>query len=201
MTEDELAYEPATQAERRALFAVLLLNIALSSGLAFGGFVWSSSALIANALDNASDAAVYAISLYAVSRGIQWKIRAAELSGIMLLFVAGLVIVDVIRRFAQGSEPIGLAIIGTALAAAVINVLCLRILQQHRSRDVALRATWAFSINDFVSNLGAVLSGVLVLWLGNAWPDLLVGLAVALVVGKGAVGILLDVRRTLAEQL
>lgn len=200
MAEDELGHEPTTQAERRALFAVLLLNIGLASGLAVGGWLWSSSALIANALDNASDAAVYAISLYAVTRGAHWKLRAAQLSGVMLLAVAGLVVVDVVRRFTQGSEPVGSAIIGTALAAMLVNLLCLRILAQHRDRDVALRSTWAFSINDFVSNLGAVLSGALVLWLGDSWPDLVVGIIVALVVGKGAVAILLDVRRTRAEQ-
>lgn len=67
MSSDELD-KPRTEAERRALSRGLFLNLGLSAALALAGVFASSSALLANALDNASVAAVYAISLYAVTR-------------------------------------------------------------------------------------------------------------------------------------
>ncbi len=181
--------------ERRALWWVLFLNAGLSALLTAGAFFASSSVLLANALDNASDAVVYTISLYAATRGDRWKVRAATFSGIMLLMVAIGVAADAIRRFVFGTEPVGGTIIVLAVVAMLINLWCMWILHPHRSEDVNLRATWIFSINDFMSNLGALVAGVLVIWLGRSWPDLVVGLLVAIVVCKGAIEILLDAKQ------
>lgn len=192
--------EPNSDAERRALLAALLLNVGLSAGLLVAGVLASSSALLANALDNASDVAVYSLSLFAATRSVLWKVRAASVSGIALLIVAVGVIIDAVRRFVEGAEPIGFAIVVIAIIAAAINILCLRILSSHRTEDVTLRATWTFSINDLLTNLGALIAGSLVLWLGQAWPDLVIGLLIAVVAAKGGIEILLDARRTRREK-
>src|SRR3546814_16891141 len=70
--------------ERRTLWIVLLLNSAIAAAFLVTGAIGDSSALIANGLDNLSDAAVYALSLVALTRGMKWKTRAATASGIML---------------------------------------------------------------------------------------------------------------------
>ena len=59
--------------QRRTLLVVLILNAALFVGLGIGGLLADSSALLANALDNASDSAVYLISFLAVGRALIWK--------------------------------------------------------------------------------------------------------------------------------
>ena len=199
MSDDDLDYVPKTHAERRALTWALVLNLALSAALVTAGLMADSSALVANALDNASDAAVYAISLFAVTHGQRWKIRAATASGVMLLIVAAGVLLDVARRFIEGPEPAGPIIIGMSVVAAAVNILCLRLLHANRKDDVNLRAAWTFSINDLVANLGVFAAGVLVYWLGRAWPDLLVGFAIAAVAAKGGVDILRDARRSRRE--
>ena len=66
--------------ERRALRSAFWLNVCLAAGLMVTGVIGDSSGLIADALDNTSDAAFYAISYYAVTRGAQWKTRAAQMS-------------------------------------------------------------------------------------------------------------------------
>ena len=58
MSDDELDYVPKTQAERHALLWALILNVGLATALAIAGLIANSSALLANAIDNASDAAV-----------------------------------------------------------------------------------------------------------------------------------------------
>ena len=45
-------------------------------------------------------------------------------------------------------------------------------------------------------DLGMLVAGVIGLWLGRSWPDLVVGLAIAVVAPKGGVEILTDARRT-----
>lgn len=78
--------------------------------------------------------------------------------------------------------------------AAVVNYICLRLLQRIEQPDVNLRAATTFSFNDFISNGGILIAGALVLWLGTNWPDLVVGLATALIAIKGGIEILRDAR-------
>ncbi|MFM1959299.1 MAG: hypothetical protein RL588_816 [Pseudomonadota bacterium] len=182
------------QAQRRTLLVVLILNALLFVGLGVGGLLADSSALIANAADNASDSLVYLLSFLAVGRGVHWKRRAARLSGILLLVFAGLVILDVGRRWLFGAEPFGVTMMAMALVAAAINLLCLILIRRAQSDDVNMRAAETFSFNDFASNGGILVAGGLVMWLDQAWPDLVVGVIVAFIAVKGGLEILEDAR-------
>jgi cobalt-zinc-cadmium efflux system protein len=179
-------------AERRTLWIVLLLNAAIAAGFFVTGLIGDSSALIANGVDNLSDTAVYALSLIALSHGPTWKTRAATVSGVMLLIFAVGILIDVGRRYVQGSDPIGPTMMVMSAIAGVVNYVCLRLLQKLKQPDVNLRAATTFSFNDFISNGGILIAGALVLWLGTNWPDLLVGLATALIAIKGGIEILRD---------
>lgn len=182
--------------QRRVLLQVLLLNVLLSTALVATGIYADSSGLIANALDNASDSAVYAISYFAVGRSLRGKTIAASVSGIMLLVLAFGVMGDAVRRFVVGAEPVSGVMVAMSVIAAGINMWCLRLLGCLRLADVNLRAAHTFSVNDFVSNLGVLVAAGLVAWTGQFWPDVVVGIAIAVVVGKGGVEILRDARRT-----
>lgn len=186
-----------TQADqRRILLWVLLLNVALFVGLGVSGWLADSSALLANAADNASDSAVYLISFLAVGRAPAWKFGAARLSGVLLLLFAAGVLADVIRRWLTGAEPLGPAMMAMALVAAAVNLWCLLLLRKVKTDDVNMRAAETFSLNDAIANGGILVAGALVLWLGQAWPDLIVGALVAVVAIKGGLEILRDAART-----
>jgi cobalt-zinc-cadmium efflux system protein len=181
-------------AQRRTLLVVLILNALLFAGLGVGGLLADSSALIANAADNASDSVVYLLSFLAVGRGLLWKRRAARLSGILLLVFAGAVILDVGRRWLLGAEPLGVTMMAMALVAAAVNLLCLVLIRRAQSDDVNMRAAETFSFNDFASNGGILVAGGLVMWLDQAWPDLVVGVVVAVIAVKGGLEILEDTK-------
>lgn len=179
--------------QRRILLQVLVLNAALFVGLGVAGWLADSSALLANAADNASDSAVYLISFLAVGRSA-WKTRAARLSGVLLLLFAAGVLADVFRRWLTGAEPLGPAMMAMALVAAAVNLWCLLLLRKVKTDDVNMRAAETFSFNDFISNGGILVAGALVLWLGRAWPDLVVGALVAVIALKGGLEILRDAK-------
>lgn len=182
--------------QRRTLLVVLILNGLLFAGLGLGGLLADSSALLANALDNASDSVVYLISFLAVGRALTWKRRAATTSGVLLLIFAAGVLIDAGRRWWLGAEPIGWTMIGLAVVAAVVNLICLRLLQRLEGDDVNLRAAETFSLNDFASNGGIIVAGGLVLWLDQSWPDLVVGVIVAGIAIRGGLEILEDARHS-----
>ncbi|MBO9357689.1 cation transporter [Bordetella petrii] len=186
--------------ERRTLWIVLILNAAIAAAFFVSGLAADSSALIANGVDNLSDTFVYALGLIALTRGSLWKQRAALASGVMLLVFALGIFLDVGRRYLQGSEPIGPTMMIMSLVGGAVNFYCLRLLQRLENPDVNMRAATTFSFNDFISNGGILVSGVLVLWLNSNWPDLLVGLATALIAIKGGVEILRDVKTDIRKE-
>src|SRR3546814_12121043 len=104
-----------------------------------------------------------------------WKTRAATASGVMLLIFAVGILIDVGRRYVQGSDPIGPTMMVMSAIAGVVNDVCLRLLQKLKQPDVNLRAATTFSFNDFISNGGILIAGALVRWLGRNGPELLGG--------------------------
>jgi Co/Zn/Cd efflux system component len=178
--------------KRSTYWLVLALNALLAVGFLISGLVADSNSLIANGLDNSSDAAVYALSLLALNKSRSWKRGAAKTSGIMLLVFAGLVVIDAIRRFLTGSDPLGWTMIAMALFASAINLLSLFLLKRVDEKDVNLRAAITFSLNDFIANGGIIVAGVLVFASGSNFPDLIVGIAVAGIASYGGLNILKD---------
>lgn len=191
---------PNDRQQRTTLLTVLVLNALLFATLGVGGLLADSSALLANALDNASDTAVYLLSFLAVGRAIVWKRRAARLSGMMLLVFAAGILLDAGRRWFVGAEPVGWTMMALAVLAAVVNLACLGLLRRIESDDVNLRAAKTFSLNDFASNGGILVAGALVMWLNQAWPDLVVAVLVAALAVKGGLEILKDAKAVDASE-
>ena len=46
-----------------------------------------------------------------------------------------------------------------AAVAAVVNLICLRMLQRTEDKDVSMRAATTFSFNDFIANGGIIIAG------------------------------------------
>ena len=53
-----------------------------------------------------------------------------------------------------------------------------------------MRASWIFSTNDVIANLGVIISGALVALVGNRYPDLFVGTLISIIVIRGGIKIL-----------
>lgn len=186
--------EVRTAEERRVLRVALGLNVAMAVIEGFAGWIAQSTGLLADALDMLTDATAYAIALVAIGRSPLFKIRAAMLSGGLLLMLGAGVLVEVVRRVIYGAEPLGKWMIGTALLSLVVNFTVLRLLAPMRSGEVHLRATWIFTRADVVANVGVILAGLVVLWLGVPYPDYVVGTLIGLYVVREATEILRDAR-------
>jgi len=186
--------------KRRTLWIVLWLNVAIAIGFFIVGYFADSNALLANGLDNSSDAIVYALSLLALARSRIWQRGAARFSGVMLLVFAAGVIADAVRRFVEGSEPGGFMMLAMAAVAAVVNLICLRMLQRTEDKDVSMRAATTFSFNDFIANGGIIIAGIVVMLTGANWPDLVVGVAVACIALYGGIQILRDAHMDIHDE-
>ncbi|GLZ89591.1 sodium:proton antiporter [Metapseudomonas resinovorans] len=150
------------------------------------GLIAQSAGLVADSLDMFADAAVYGLALYAVGRSAQLQVRAAHLAGFFQVVLALGVLVEVVRRFLYGSEPESTLMMGIGLVALVANVSCLLLIYRHRDGGAHMKASWIFSANDVLANLGVIAAGALVAWTGSPYPDLVIGTVVGLVVLDGA---------------
>ena len=158
------------------------------------GFFAESTGLIADSLDMLADAVVYGIGLYAVGRAAGAKIGAALVSGYFQMALALIVVLDVSRRAVFGSEPEPAFMVVIGLVALAANIVCLGLITKHRDGGVHMRASWIFSKNDVIANVGVVVSGGIVFVTGARWADLIVGFGIAYIVFRGALAIIADAR-------
>jgi Co/Zn/Cd efflux system component len=165
--------------QRTTLLWVLWINAVLFVTEGTAGALASSTALMADALDMLGDALIYGFSLYVVSRGSLWKARAATLKGwIMFLFGLG-VLGQAVYKMLVPELPHypTIGIVGTL--ALTGNAVCLWLLWRHRAEDINMHSVWLCSRNDIVANVAVLAAGVAVWALHSRWPDILVGVAIA----------------------
>jgi len=180
--------------EGRVLKILLGINAFMFIAEITLGILSESTALIADSLDMLADATVYGIGLYAVGRSPLVKIKAAHLSGVFQVLLGVLVSTDVIRRLIYGSEPESLLMISVGMVALVANVICLILISKHKGGEVHMRASWIFSKNDVIANIGIIMSGGFVYLLDSRFPDLIIGMIISIVVIRGGIHIMKDAR-------
>ena len=182
--------------QSKMLKVVLSINLGMFLLEFVAGLMAASTALLADSLDMLGDALVYGFSLYVVSRNDTWKAVSAVIkSGIMALFglfVLGQAAYKFLTPITPQFETVGLI----GLIALTANAVCLSLLWHHRAEDVNMRSVWLCSRNDIIANT-SVLLAALGVWLTNSqWPDLLVGLGIAVLFLRSAFHVFQDVAAT-----
>ena len=190
--------EQADTLQKKTLVTLLCINGAMFFTELVLGWIAQSTGLIADSLDMLADAMVYGLSLYAVGKGIKQKASAASVSGYLQIILGVGVLFEVGRRLTFGSEPQSTLIVTVGFIALLANVLCLLLISKHKNSGIHMRASWIFSTNDVIANLGVITSGILVGVLGNSFPDLVIGCVISVIVIRGGVTILNESKKSLS---
>lgn len=178
-------------------FKTLKLVLAINLGMFLiefaAGLIAASTALLADSLDMLGDALVYGFSLYVVSRADSWKAVSALIKASVMAFfgcfVLGQVIYKLLNPMVPQFELIGL--IGVIALAA--NGVCLMLLWRHRREDINMRSVWLCSRNDIAANISVLVAAIGVWFSHSQWPDLVIGLAIAVLFLHSAVQVYKDV--------
>ena len=187
------------QEQKAVLYWLLGINAVMFIIEMSVGFIADSTALIADSLDMLADAVVYGVGVYAVGKTIVHKANAAKISGCFQLALGLLILFDIVLRATFGSEPESILMMSMGCVALIANVICLVIIRKQKEGEVHMRASWIFSANDVIANIGVILAGSIVYLFDTRWPDLVIGFIVSIVVMRGAVLILKDARQELRE--
>jgi Co/Zn/Cd efflux system component len=183
--------------QRRVLRVVLGINAAMFLVEFLSGIRAHSTALLADSVDMLGDAIVYGFSLYVVSRGTVWQARAALLKGLIMAGFGVGVLAEVSAKLARGTVPTAEVMGGIGLLALLANAACLLLLWRRRADDINMRSAWICSLNDVAGNAGVLLASAGVMAVQSVWPDIAVGLLIALMFTVSAVSVLGRARRAL----
>ena len=192
--------EASDIAQKSVLVALLSINVCMFAGEFLAGLAADSTGLIADSLDMLADATVYGIALFAVGRAASIKIAAARWSGIFQVTLAVGLFLDIVRRWLFGSDPASWLMSGVGFVALAAHITCLGILAKHRRGEIHMRASWIFSKNDVLANVGVIAAGLLVFVMDARWPDLVIGMVITIVVLRGGIQILKEASREAANQ-
>jgi cation diffusion facilitator family transporter len=205
----------ATSAKLRAATVAIASNSALIALKLAAGLLTGSVGLISDAVHSLMDLLASLIAFVSVRKADQppdathryghEKLEdvAAGAQALLLLVGATFIGYEAIRRLINGGKidsiGIGIAVAGVA---AVINLVVSTYLQRTgRAADSpALLATAADLRTDAIVSIGVLVSLVLVKATGATWIDPLVGIAVAIVVSRTGVTILIDATRRLVDE-
>ncbi|WP_375562827.1 cation transporter [Bernardetia sp. OM2101] len=178
--------------QRKLLWIILAINFAFFVIESTTGFISKSMGLVADSLDMLADAFVYGISLFAVGKSLIQKQKIAKIAGYFQIILAFLGFIEVLRRFFENEElPNFQTMIIVSFFALLANGICLYLMQKSKSKEeVHIKASLIFTSNDIIINVGVIIAGVLVNWLGSSLPDLIIGTIVFFLVLQGAIRIL-----------
>ena len=173
---------------RHAVRVVALLNLAYFA-VEFGvALMIGSVSLVADSIDFLEDASINVLILMALT----WSAPRRALIGKML---AGIILVPGLatfwmawHKFAAPMPPAPVPLSLTGAGALLVNFVCALILVRFRHLGGSLSlAAFLSARNDVLANAAIILAGLATGYTLSAWPDLIVGLGIA-VMNAGAAG-------------
>ncbi|WP_237151620.1 cation transporter [Oryzibacter oryziterrae] len=173
---------PASPALRPAVLIVAAANLAYFGVEFVVALSIGSVSLLADSADFLED---FAVNLL-IFLGLAWSARSRARLGmalsVILLAPAMAFLWTAWRKLAAPVPPDALPLTLTGLGALTVNLGCALLLATHRHASGSLtKAAFYSARNDAVANVAIIAAGLVTAYLWpSIWPDLIVGLGIAL---------------------
>jgi len=195
-SEKSCEIEALRKRQGSTLRIVLAINAVMFLVELTAGLLAASVSLVADSLDMLGDALVYGFSLYVIARGARMKAVSALFKGGIMAAFGLFALGQAAWRIAVPQVPVFEAIGAIGLLALVANGLCLALLWRHRADDINMSSVWLCSRNDIIANVSVLMAAAGVWYTASGWPDIVVGVALAVLFLRSAAFVL---RGSLAE--
>jgi len=171
----------AATALHRAVRLVALLNLAYF-GIEFAvALAIGSVSLFADSIDFLEDASVNLLIVLALGWSPVARARMGMALAVILLLPALALLWALWRKLQLPVPPAPLPLSATGLGALGVNLVCALLLVRFRAHAGSLsRAAFLSARNDALANVAIIGAGAATVLAGNAWPDLAVGIGIAL---------------------
>lgn len=172
------------------LKVVLGINMVMFAIEIIAGIMSGSTALLSDSLDNLGDALTYGLSLYAIASSPRSKAKIALFKGVLILIAGIFVLSQVVYRIMVPVVPTYETMGLVSLLALLANGTCLALLWKHKEQDINMSSVWECSRNDVASNIAVFVAAGGVWLMDSGWPDILIGLALALLFLKSSANVI-----------
>lgn len=140
-----------------------------------------SVALIADSIDFLEDASINLLIFVALGWSLAARARLGMVLAAILLIPTIATLWVAWQKFGTPIPPAALPLTLTGIAALFVNAISAFWLAKFRACGGSMvKAAFLSARNDMIANLGIIGAGLLTAWSASAWPDLAVGVAVAL---------------------
>ena len=166
---------------RQTVLLVAALNLAYF-GVEFAvALAIGSVSLFADSVDFLEDTSVNLLIAAALGWTAVNRARLGMVLAAILLIPALATLWTAWQKFALPVPPAPIPLSLTGAGALVVNVTCALLLVRFRSHSGSLtRAAFLSARNDAYANIAIVLAGLVTAATLSAWPDLIVGLGIAI---------------------
>jgi len=160
------------------LFWALALTVVYMLVQVAGGLLSGSLALLADSGHMLADAGALALAWIAArlahkpsdalrSYGYhRFQILAAYTNGIALFLVAGLIVIEALKRLHDPQPVLGTPMLAVAAAGLVVNIVAFLVLRRGASNDLNVRAALLHVAGDLLGSVAAIIAAVVILATG-----------------------------------
>lgn len=183
--------------EKRMAIAAVLTGIFMVVEVV-GGIFSGSLALLADAGHMLTDFAALFMAWLAfrmARRPADWKftfgfdrfsILVAFVNGISLFVIAGLIIVEALRRHNEPVEVLGGPMLAVAVAGMAVNILVFCVMMGADKSNLNVRGAALHVLGDLLGSAAAILAALIIIYTGWTPADLIMSVIVALIILRSA---------------
>lgn len=166
---------------RKAVRLVAILNLAYF-GIEFAvALTIGSVSLFADGIDFLEDASINFLILVALDWSAVRRARMGMVLAAILLVPGFATFWTAGQKFSMPVPPAPIPLSLAGAGAFVVNLSCAFILTRYRKHAGSMaRAAFLSARNDVLANIAIVAAGLITVYVRTAWPDLIVGIGIAL---------------------
>ncbi len=175
---------------RNALIIAFIINlIMITADLAYG-LMMNSASLLSDAANNAGDVFILGSSILVLSSTTVVKNRLALLKGIIMIAFGLWAFYYVYLGIIGMSQLTGGIISFVGVISLIGNTSVALMMYKHQHKDINFLSAFICCRNDAFASAGIILAGLLVMFTGSFWPDVIIGTAIATIVCHGGIKII-----------
>ncbi len=206
-------HDHGREGNKKALIIALLITVGIMLLEFFGGLITNSLALLSDSGHMLSDASSLMLSLIAIcfaSRPAspnktygfyRFEILAALFNGVTLFVIAGFIVWEAIERFYHPPTVASSLMMVIASIGLIANIIAAWSLLRKGDvkHNINLRSAYLHIIGDALGSVGAIVAGLVMLVFGWYMADPIISVLVALLILKGAWGVIKHTTHILME--
>ena len=175
---------------RNALIIAFIINLIMLTADLTYGLMMNSASLLSDAANNSGDAFILGTSLLVLSSSTIVKNKLALLKGIIMIAFGLWAFYHVYLGLVGESQLSGGVVTTVGFLSFIGNTTVALMMHYHHHKDINFKSAYICCRNDAIASAGIILAGVLVMFTGSFWPDVIIGTIIASIVCSGGIKII-----------